>query len=170
VSNSNSEGEVATMKLGFKYTFAPILVMLSLAAPVAAGPNQDAMAAYERGDYATALRLLHPLADQGDAQAQYNLGTLYDNGQGVAQNDAEAMKWYRKAADQGDDRGQNNLATMYVKGQGVPQNYAEAMTWYRKAADQGNTRAQQNLGFMYANGQGVPKNDAEAVLSWCIGE
>src|SRR6202035_6044415 len=103
-------GRSLTMKLAFKHTFVAILVMLSLAAPVAAGPGQDAMAAYARGDYATALRLLRPLADQGDAQAQYNLGALYDNGQGVPQNYAEAMKWYRKAADQGDSRGQNNLA------------------------------------------------------------
>ena len=134
------------MKLAFKHTFVAIPVMLSLATPVAAGSGQDAVAAYARGDYAAALRLLRPLADQGDAQAQYNLGALYDNGQGVPQNYAEAMKWYRKAADQGDDRDQNNLATMYVKGQGVPQNYAEAMKWYRKAADQGNARAEQNLG------------------------
>lgn len=65
-----SEGEGRNMRLAFKYAFIAIPVMLSLAAPVAAGSGQDAMAAYAKGDYATALRLLRPLADQGDAQAQ----------------------------------------------------------------------------------------------------
>ncbi len=150
------------MKLAFKYAFVAIPVMLSFAAPVAAGPVEDAMAACDRGDYTTAVRLLRPLAEQGDAQAQYNLGVLYDNGQGVPQNSTEAVKWYSKAADQGDSRGENNLANMYLSGQGVPQNYTEAMKWFRKAADQGNARAQRNLGLMYSNGQGVPKDDAEA--------
>jgi TPR repeat protein len=102
------------MKLTLKHVLAAILLMLSFATPVTAGPGEDAMAASARGDYATALRLLRPLADQGDAQAQYNLGVLYDNGQGVPQDNGEAMKWYRKAADQGEARGQNNLANMYV--------------------------------------------------------
>ena len=74
---------------------------------------------------------------------------MYDNGQGVPQNYAEALKWYRLAADQGDASAQNNLGVMYAKGQGVPQNYAEALKWYRLAADQGNASAQSNLGFMY---------------------
>jgi Sel1 repeat len=76
-----------------------VLAPPSATPPVAAGPGEDAMAAYARGDYITALRILRPLADQGDAQAQYNLGVLYDNGLGVPQDDAEAMKWYRKAAE-----------------------------------------------------------------------
>jgi len=151
------------LKLTFKHALAAILLMLSFASPVAAGPGEDAAAAYARGDYATALRLLRPLAEQGDAQAQYNLGVLYDNGRGVPQDNAEAMKWYRKAADQGDARSQNNLASMYATGQGVPKNYAEAMKWFRRAADQGNARAQHSLGFMYATGQGVPQDNAQAV-------
>ena len=64
--------------------FAAIVLLLSLAAPVAAGPLEDANAAYGRGDYATALRLLRPLADQGDADAQINLGFMYANGRGGA--------------------------------------------------------------------------------------
>src|SRR5437660_1796183 len=124
------------MSRAFKAIFAATILGLSFAAPVAAGPR-DINDAIAKGDYATALRLLRPLADQGDAQAQYNLGVMYDDGQGVPQNDAEAMKWYRKAAEQGEDRAQNNLASMYASGQGVPQNYAEAMKWFRRAADQG---------------------------------
>lgn len=128
-----------------------------------AGPYEDAGAAYTRGDYATALRLMRPLADQGDARAQSNLGLMYAEGKGVPQDFAEAVRWYRKAADQGYARAQSNLGLKYDDGQGVPQDYAEAVKWYRKAADQGYARAQFNLGDMYAEGKGVPKDPAEAV-------
>jgi TPR repeat protein len=79
---------------------------------------------------------------------------MYHDGQGVPQNDAEALKWYRLAADQGNAQAQANLGIMYEKGQGVPRNAAEAMRWYRLAADLGNPRAQSGLGAMYADGQG----------------
>jgi uncharacterized protein len=98
------------------------------------GPPEDALAAYKRGDYATALRLWRPLADQGNATAQNNLGRMYDKGQGVPQDDAEAVNWYRKAADQGDADAQNNLGIMYHHGQGVPEDYVQAHKWYNLAA------------------------------------
>ena len=88
---------------------------------------------------------------------------MYANGQGVPQDYAEAVKWYRKAADQGDAHAQSNLGACTKKGQGVPQDYAEAVKWYRKAADQGNATAQYNLGGMYDKGKGVPQDYAEAV-------
>jgi TPR repeat protein len=84
-----------------KPVFAAMVLMLSLAAPVVAGPLENATAADEKGDYATALQLLRPLAGQGDARAQFKLGSMYEDGHGVAQSDAEALKWYRLAADQG---------------------------------------------------------------------
>jgi hypothetical protein len=74
--------------------------LVAIARAAVAGPLEDAVAAAGRDDYATALRLFRPLADQGNALAQYALGVMYDNGQGVQQNYAEAAKWYRKAADQ----------------------------------------------------------------------
>ena len=77
-------GEQPTSTAWTRAAFAAIVLLLSLAAPVAAGPLEDATAAYDRGDYATALRLLRPLADQGDASAQFNLGVMYDNGRGRA--------------------------------------------------------------------------------------
>ena len=103
------------------------------------------------------------VANQGSAKAQFNLGLMYDAGQGVPQNYAEAVKWYRMAADQGDAAAQSKLGFIYANGQGVPQNYAEAVKWYQMAADQGDVAAQSNLGLMYANGQGVPQNYTEAV-------
>jgi TPR repeat protein len=83
-----------------------ILLTLALtlsAVPVAAGPVEDAEAAYERGDYETAVQLLRPLGEQGDAKAQHSLGFLYAKGQGVPQDYAEAVKWYRMAVEQGND-------------------------------------------------------------------
>ena len=89
------------MKRSIKTMLAALVMSLSLAVPVVAGPMEDARDAYIRKDYATALRLWLPLAEQGDAQAQSNLGSLYYGGRGVPQDYAKAMKWYRKAAEQG---------------------------------------------------------------------
>jgi len=97
---------------------------------------QDATDAYERKDYETAYKLILPLAEQGDAQAQYNLGVMYDKGRGVPQDYKEAVKWYRLAAEQGVREAQYNLGNKYSKGQGVPQDYKEAVKWYRLAAEQ----------------------------------
>ena len=101
-------------------------------------------------------------ADQGHARAQFNVGNMYDIGQGVPENDAEAVKWYRKTAEQGNSDAQNILGIMYNNGNGVRQDYAEAVKWYRKAADQGDVEAQFSLGLMYDLGQGVPENDVQA--------
>src|SRR5437764_6632081 len=111
-----------------------LLMLVTIAGAAVAGPLEDARAAHDRGDDATALRLIHPLADQGNADAQYILGIIYVAGQRVPKNGAEAAKWFRLAADQGNARAQNNLGFMYDKGQGVPQNYAEALKWYHLAA------------------------------------
>ncbi len=118
--------------------------------------------AYDRGDYATALRIMRELANQGDTKAQYNLGVMYRMGQGVEQDYAVAARWYRKAADQGDAKAQYNLGLMSRRGEGVPQDYKEAVKLYRKAADQGNTDAQTNLGVMYANGWSVTRDYVQA--------
>jgi len=101
--------------------------------------------------------------EANNALAQFNLGAMYDKGEDVPENNAEAVKWYRKAADQGNAVAQSNLGDMYVKGEGVPGNHAEAVKWFRKAADQGNAAAQNSLGVMYVKGEGVPENHAEAV-------
>ncbi len=83
---------------------------------------------------AKAIRELRLLAEQGDADAQFNLGIMYGDGRGVAQDYAEALQWYRKAAEQGYAKAQNNLGFMYSNGQGVPQDYAQAHMWYNLAA------------------------------------
>jgi TPR repeat protein len=122
------------------------------------GGFEEAIDAFRRGDYATAQREWQPLAEQGYARAQFNLGTLYDNGWGVPQDDTRAVKWYLKAAMQGEARAQYNLAQIYQNGESLLQNYAEAANWYRKAAEQGMFPAHYNLGVMYYKGQGVSKD------------
>ena len=97
-------------------------------------------------DYAEAVRWYHRAAEQGHALAQFNLGFMYKNGQGVTQDYVQAVKWYRKAAEQGAANAQINLGLMYNIGYGVPQDYAEAVKWYRKAAEQGDASARFNLG------------------------
>ncbi len=92
--------------------------------------------AHDRGDYATALKEWRPLAEQGHAEAQYNLGLMYDQGQGVPKDYQAAMKWYRLAADPGQAEAQSNLGVMYSKGQGVPQDYVQAHMWVSLAAAQ----------------------------------
>ena len=99
--------------------------------PPAWADFSDGVAAYNRGDYTTAFREFKPLAEQGFANAQNNLGVMYNRGDGVAQDYAEAVKWFRRAAEQGDASAQNNLGAMYNLGDGVPQDYAEAVKWFR---------------------------------------
>jgi uncharacterized protein len=77
------------------------------------------VAAYEKGDYTTALQILRPRAEQGNAKAQYNLGAMYANGLGVPQDYATTVSWYRRAAEQGLVEAQCKLGVMYAKGQGV---------------------------------------------------
>ncbi len=127
-----------------------------------AGPVEDANVAMERGDYATALRLARPLAEQGDADAEVLLGLIYGNGKGVSWDAAEAVKWYRLAAEQGVAVAQLALGAAYFSGVGVPQDYADAVKWARLAADQGNAKAQFLLGSAYALGHGVPQNTVMA--------
>jgi TPR repeat protein len=95
-------------------------------APVAAGPLDDATRALDKGDYATALPLLRELADHGDARAQFKLGKLYDDGHGVTQSDAEALKWYRLSAEQGEADAQYNLEVLHFVSQGMAKDDAEA--------------------------------------------
>ena len=119
------------MELGKRLVLVFVLVML--VGPARAGFDEG-VAAYERGDYETAFQEMLPLADQGNAKAQYNLGVMYDNGEGVPQDDAEAVKWYRKATEQGYAKAQNNLGLMYYNGEGVSQDYVQAHMWYNLAA------------------------------------
>jgi TPR repeat protein len=118
--------------------------------------------AYNRGDFAAALKEWQPIADGGDAHAQYNLGMLYARGQGVPQDYPRAAEWYRKAAEQGVAAAQYNLGLMCANGQGVPRDPQEAAKWFLKAAEAGVTDAETGLGHIYNEGEGAFRNYAEA--------
>ena len=137
-----------------------VIVVLALALPahVLAADFQDGWEAYKRGDYKTALKEWRPLAEQGDADAQYYLGRMYDRRKGVPQDYTEAARWYRLAAEQGDAAAQFSLGVMYEKGSGIPQDYTEAAKWYRLAAEQGHTYGQATVASMYAKGMGVAQD------------
>jgi clan AA aspartic protease (TIGR02281 family) len=122
------------------------------------------VATYQSGDYATAMRLLRPLADQGSAVAQSYLGDMYNFGEGLPQDYAQAVGWLRKAAEQGQVRAQLRLGSNYRLGEGVPTDDAKTVLWYRKAAEQGDADAEGLLGVMYENGWGVPRDYAQAVV------
>lgn len=124
---------------------------------------QDASAVYNNGNYSKAFKLLQPIAEKGDPDAQNNLGAMYANGEGVTKDYQQAEKWYRLSANQGNSSAQNNLGWMYYKGQGVNQDYLEATRLFRLSADKGHPKAQLNLGAMYSRGEGVTKNYQEAV-------
>jgi TPR repeat protein len=132
------------MKRTLKHALAAIILVLSFAAPVAAGPFEDAAAALGRGDYATALRLIRPLADQGNANAQVNLGQMYVSGVGVPQDYVRAHMWFNLAAAQGEVHAQYDLGIMYENGQGVPQDYVRAQMWFNLSVAQGAQEAVKN--------------------------
>jgi uncharacterized protein len=137
---------------------APILILASLTHAAIAGPLEDGNAAYQRGDYATAVKLLRPLVDQGNADAQDILAIMYYVGQGVPQSRAEAIRLYRLAAEQGNAHAQDALGFAYQNGVGVQRDVGEAAKWFRKSADQDNIDAQFNIGEMYELGNGVPQD------------
>jgi TPR repeat protein len=110
---------------------------------------------YSEGDLDGAFEWCQRAADGDLAWAQYNLGLMYQKGEGVAPSDAEAAHWYRLAAAQGFADAQQRLGDLYYLGQGVPRNYTQAAHWYRRAAEQGSARAQFQLGHLYDVGLGI---------------
>ncbi len=148
--------------------FIIAIMLLLVCLPVPAWADfQAGMDANNREDYATALREWRPLAEQGDAHAQYNLGVMYRKGRGVPQDDVQARQWYKKASVQGVAKAQYNLGILYFNGEGVPKDYQQALRWFRLAADQGEAVAQTKIAIMYDDGQGVPHDIVQA-HKWCI--
>jgi uncharacterized protein len=130
---------------------------------------QDGLAAVQRKDYPAATRLLEPLAQRGDATAQWQLGLLYYHGHGVRESDALATQWFERAARQGDARAQFQLGNMYAYGLAPARPEVEperlAAQWYFEAARQGLADAQYSLGILFLTGSGVVQ-DREEALKW----
>ena len=142
--------------------FCGFALVCAAAASVRAASFEEAVAAYQRADYASAMRIWHELGEAGDVRAIYNLGVLFDLGQGVAPDPARAAVYFQHAAQAGHARAMSNYGRLLEQGRGVPKNEEQAAHWFRKAAEGGLAEAQYNLGLMYERGRGVPKSDRDA--------
>jgi TPR repeat protein len=119
---------------------------------------QRGMTSYEAGDYGDALAQWRPLADAGDPAAQFLLGLIHEQGQGVPVDAEAAARWYRRAADQGHPAAQNNLGLLHWMGRGVPRSRELAAQWYAKSAAQGFAPARNNLGVLHLIGDPMPRD------------
>jgi hypothetical protein len=146
--------------------FRTFFVSVLICSPIAANAQTDSLdagiKALETKEYATSLRIILPLAEKGNPEAQVFLGYMYENGFGVQQDYKEAFVWYERAATKGQLTAQFNLAYLYKNGYGVAKDEKQAALWYERAAKNGFSAAQNNLGYMYEKGIGVTKNYVQA--------
>ena len=151
------------MALGLSMTAITLLLAANLAlaqqaerqsAPASSAPEpgRSADEAYRKGsefqqkqDYAEAMRWYRLAADQGNSEAQNDVGFFYLSGLGVSQDYPEGLRWLHKAADQGNEVAQVSIGMAYLNGLGVPQNHTEAIRWFHKAADKGDEDAKNAL-------------------------
>ena len=145
-----------------------LIIFIGSAGVSASADFQKGLTAYKSKDYATALRELKPLAKQGDADAQYYLGKMYDKGQGVPQNDKTAVKWFKLAAEQGHDGAQNNLGAMYEEGQGVKQDLVYAHIWRSIANMNGNFLAWMEIDSLEEKMTPAQIAEAQKLAQECI--
>ncbi|MFH5926579.1 tetratricopeptide repeat protein [Roseomonas sp. SXEYE001] len=137
-------------------------------APPPLGPMEEALAAFQAGDYARALDLWEPLARAGSARAQANIGACFAEGMGVPVNPPLALKWLTLAAEAGHAAGQRNLAALYLRGgEGVEPDFVRAAELYRLAAEQGDALAQDMLSWMLLEGEVMP-SDPEEARRWAL--
>ncbi len=148
------------MKISIRNVAVALALSLLAVASASAEQIDDAIVAYEAGDFATALKLLRPLAESGGAEAQYRLGLMYANGMGVPTDQAEAARLYRLAADQGVGKAQFSLGEFYRDGDGVAQDLVQAYMWFSVAAAAGDQAAFDHRGFLVA--EMAPDQIAEA--------
>ena len=151
--------------MSHRFTIALLLSIFCITTPAWADYEAGTVA-YKSGYHATTLREIRPLAERGEARAQFMLGFLYSEGKGVPQDHQQARQWYEKAAVQGSSGAQLNLGTLYWNGywngEGGPKDYQMALFWFRQAADQGESIAQMKLGMLHEHGPGVTQDYIEA--------
>ena len=141
---------------------AVLLALLHAPGLAVSADLQKGLTAFNVGDYETSLAECQPLADAGNAGAQFCVGRLYANGFGVAMDDALAIKWYALAADAGHAEAQFNLGVMYANGWGVDMDWDESARLYLSAAEQGFVPAQKALAYACGHGMGVTKDRVQA--------
>lgn len=127
----------------------------------------EGLKAYQNGNYEIALLEFSPIAEQGDARAQFHLGLMYNNGRGVQKDDKTAAKWHQQAAEQGNADSQNHLGVMHRMGHGVPLDYKESIRFWRQAAAQANAFALLNLCETFSSGVGVQAKNSIVAYALC---
>lgn len=147
--------------------FSAIVLIIAILATLSrarADRLDEGVTAMRREDFETAMRLLRPLANQGNADAQLYVGSMLLSGQGVSQDLKEAVVWYRKAAEQGKASAQYALGTLYFGAPGMSRDDTVAAMWIGRAAEQGYAIAQSQLGQLYETGRGMPRDYALAAI------
>ncbi len=145
--------------------FLAVSLILGWAGCAWAGPLEDGVAAYKKRNYEVAMKLLKPLAEEGNPVAQETVGRMVERGKTVKADFREALDWYQKAADQGDALAQGHVGRIYRTGFfNGRADFGNALKYYRMAAEKNVAVAQLGLGSMYKAGEGVPENEAEAVM------
>lgn len=146
------------------------IVLLNLSLITACGspsdPGKEGLKAYENKDYETAVKLLLPLAENGNANAQYYMGLMHWSGKGVSKSLVEAREWYLMSAKQGHNVAQFDLGLMYSEGDGVKKDEEEALKWYLLSANRSYAPAQYNAALIYGN-ENAP-HDLVQSYKWLI--
>jgi len=143
-----------------------IIVLFCLPTLLIAGPLEDGHDAFDNKQYKRAYQIWLPLAEQGDQEAQYNIGLLYMKGNGVEKNERTALHWFTRAGEQGMADAQYNAGVMFYSGKGVYPDHKSAIEWWTLAANQGNPNAQNNLANMYAFAYGTKREPEKALNLW----
>jgi len=151
------------------FQFFFVAGLLTLALPAAADTLGDGLQAYDAGRYAQAIKLLVPLANESNSQAQFRVGMMYYLGQGVPEDEKLAVFWLKKAAAQGNTEAMFELGSVFLLGHQaamlVPEPDREAALWYFQAGSAGHAEAQYRLGLLFLAGKGVVESRKEA-MSW----
>jgi hypothetical protein len=146
----------------------PIALILCVAAlSASAGALAPGKSAYEAGDYASALKIIRPLADQDDPEAQYLLARMHEKGEGMAKDMVVAAQWYRRAAERGHAAAEYRMAVGYAFGLGdLPKDEAESLNWLRRSACHGHKKAMKMLSGAYERGKLGLAPDPELARYW----
>ena len=145
-----------------------LLFTLILGVPSYSADFNKGLTAAQNGDFATALREWKPLAEEGNANAQFNLGLMYKKGWGVTQDDKEAVRWYTLAAEQEHAKAQYNLGVMYALGEGVIKDYVYANMWGNIASMNGNDKGETLRGYVAEKMTSSQIEEAQRLARECI--
>ncbi|MBI3560267.1 MAG: sel1 repeat family protein [Gammaproteobacteria bacterium] len=144
-----------------------LIILIATGAGIAwAGPLEEGHQAFDAQHYEQAYKLWLPLAQQGNAEAQYNLALLFKNGLGIPKDERKALEWFHQAAHQGMTDAMYNIGVMYYEGKGAYRSDKSAIEWWQLGADNNHPNCEYNLGVMYAYGMGIQKDLNKALKLW----